>query len=378
MVRTNHIFGFCSSVSGSLSFVLSREERVIMSRRPNNRGFTLVELLVVIAIIGILVALLLPAVQAAREMARRATCTNNIKQLGLAVQSFAGARTGKLPHATKVENFKDAGGNSQYYLASLHFQILPYLDQQSMYDTMVKFARSNPPTTSSTVATAYFSNAGDPAANGGTGVAIFRCPTDVSLSSDGRCKGNGNYQTWAGTSYIANYQIFGTPGSTVTNGLPHPKFDLSNIPDGQSNTVMFTEQLASNDAVETSLWSHPMACTVVQVGATGPYKVDDTSANSNGLTTPSDQTAIFAVGPREPTAPASKWTTPPLYIPPPQFTNQPSKIFGGNTPSGPHPGVIMVVMADGSVKGFSASGDAMNWVYGVSATDKKPIGPDWQ
>src|SRR5436190_24203967 len=65
-------------------------------RRQRTLGFTLVELLVVIAIIGVLVALLLPAVQSAREAARRTSCTNSIRQLGLAAQNFADVN-GKLP-----------------------------------------------------------------------------------------------------------------------------------------------------------------------------------------------------------------------------------------------------------------------------------------
>ena len=155
-----------------------------MCRRQRNRGFTLTELLVVIAIIGVLVGLLLPAVQMAREAARRTQCANNIKQLGAAVHLFASSHSGKLPHATKIENFKDANGNGQHYEVSLHFQLLPYIDQQNIYDAMVRFARTNSTTN-------YFTDQGDPDANGGTGVQTFRCPSDVSMSSDCRCRGAG-------------------------------------------------------------------------------------------------------------------------------------------------------------------------------------------
>ena len=101
-------------------------------------GFTLVELLVVIAIIGILLALLLPAIQSAREAARRTQCQNHLRQLGLAVQTFHDAR-GHFPSA-RSGTPRYPSGNDQYAV-SWAFLILPYLEQQAMHDAFVRDQR---------------------------------------------------------------------------------------------------------------------------------------------------------------------------------------------------------------------------------------------
>ncbi len=88
-------------------------------------GFTLIELLVVIAIIGILIGLLLPAVQQVREAARRTSCVNNLKNLGLAVHNFAGAQSEKLPMLGEAQE----GGHWSSF-------ILPYLEQNNAYDAL--------------------------------------------------------------------------------------------------------------------------------------------------------------------------------------------------------------------------------------------------
>ena len=93
------------------------------------RGFTLVELLVVIAIIGILVALLLPAIQAAREAARRNQCLNNLRQIGLGVLNFEQAN-GRLPAGSTTETPKLDGP----YYSTWTVDILPQLEQQAVYD----------------------------------------------------------------------------------------------------------------------------------------------------------------------------------------------------------------------------------------------------
>ncbi len=100
-----------------------------MSR--NKAAFTLVELLVVIAIIGVLVALLLPAIQSAREAARRSSCQNNMKQIGLATMNYENAKN-ELPPAYWEETVNDGGGRNQTVQNSSLTYILPYMEQISL------------------------------------------------------------------------------------------------------------------------------------------------------------------------------------------------------------------------------------------------------
>jgi prepilin-type N-terminal cleavage/methylation domain-containing protein len=108
-----------------------------------SRGFTLVELLVVIAIIGVLVALLLPAVQAARESARRTTCVNNVKQMALAAANYESAR-GVFPPGRLLPDWKEGGSSYTNYQSvqpshktgfySVHVWLLPYMEQANIFN----------------------------------------------------------------------------------------------------------------------------------------------------------------------------------------------------------------------------------------------------
>jgi prepilin-type N-terminal cleavage/methylation domain-containing protein len=100
-------------------------------RRELRAGFTLVELLVVIAIIGVLVALLLPAIQAAREAARRMQCGNHMKQLGLGALNFESGKK-KLPPSGQCDS--TGGASTTYMIHSVATYILPYIEQQTVYD----------------------------------------------------------------------------------------------------------------------------------------------------------------------------------------------------------------------------------------------------
>jgi prepilin-type N-terminal cleavage/methylation domain-containing protein/prepilin-type processing-associated H-X9-DG protein len=129
-------------------------------RNDQDRGFTLIELLVVIAIIGLLVALLLPAVQAAREAARRAQCVNNLKQLGLALHTYETASRSFPPGY--ISNF-DTSGNDTGPGWGWAVMLLPHIEQKPLFDTV----NLNLPIEDASGLTSRL-----------TPMAVFLCPSD--------------------------------------------------------------------------------------------------------------------------------------------------------------------------------------------------------
>ena len=107
----------------------------MFTQRSTQRGFTLIELLVVIAIIAILIAILLPAVQQAREAARRMSCQNNMKQLGLAMHNFHDTY-GNFPVGVTDDDMNNWGWG---------VYLLPYIEQNNIYDNMTTRAGSSIP-----------------------------------------------------------------------------------------------------------------------------------------------------------------------------------------------------------------------------------------
>jgi prepilin-type N-terminal cleavage/methylation domain-containing protein/prepilin-type processing-associated H-X9-DG protein len=243
----------------------------IVSR--NRRGFTLIELLVVIAIIGVLIGLLLPAIQKVREAANRASCMNNLKQISLAAINAASQYRGLMPPA-----YGNYGGkplwtdNKTQYNGSIWYHMLPFLDEGAIYTRI-------PP---------QFGPQGTPAAGkaiyGPTSatvnlqaqsfkVPVYRCPSDTT-SSDGtytfpnhKLYGNATYGV---TSYAANWQVFENGSAAQTSGVRIPDA----LKRGASKTLLFTEKSAvcgAANPVGGALWA-----------MRGPYLADPTPGENWG------------------------------------------------------------------------------------------------
>ena len=273
-------------------------------------GFTLVELLVVIAIIGVLVALLLPAIQAARESARRAQCQSAMRQLQIAVHNYTDANR-RLPSA--LDNI--AGGKLKL---PLHMAITPYIEDQAIRNLF----RFDPVT-------------GNPLIPGpgiNLDIPIYVCPSD---DSGAEFTGNGRRFT-----------------SYATNGLLFSEPRLAQVTDGLSNTIAFGEIYSlcgsGTGAVTTSFaaratsaaatFAHPRNTASVVVGRSNRPSSSDPARWQITY----DASAANAIA--DALAPPFQTGTPPL------------EADGTRLQTG-HPSVMVTGFADASVRQLDASVD---------------------
>ncbi len=190
-------------------------------------GFTLVELLVVIAIIGILIALLLPAVQAAREAARRSQCTNNLKQIALAMHNYHDVYKCFPRYCYRsVDPANPANLRSHWQGYSIHLRLLPFLEQANLAN-IVEGAGMR-------MARVWYDGDGTLTAGRRTRIATFRCPSDTEFPGSSET-GNCNYVFSFGSHFDW--------GSGVQNGfvMRDRETSFSDMRDGASNTIMAAE-----------------------------------------------------------------------------------------------------------------------------------------
>lgn len=213
--------------------------------RRRRRAFTLVELLVVIAIIGILVALLLPAVQAAREAARRTQCNNNLKQIVIAMHTY---------HDSYQAFPMNVGWTSSYAYGGAYSDkvgLMPYVEKTAEYNTMVPYWQGQG------IYDPWWQ--GNPTILSGR-IPVFNCPSQPFTLNDG--KGNFTYAINNGTSNVPPHNVTSTTGQAYAgrhNGVAYFRWDTQNsgwpedpatkiasIIDGTSNTAAYSEFTLQN------------------------------------------------------------------------------------------------------------------------------------
>ena len=360
------------------------------------RGFTLVELLVVIAIIGVLIALLLPAIQQAREAARRASCTNNMKQIGLAFHTFHDAKKAFPSAGTTTSN--KIGGWSYYV------RLLPYMEYGGLYDTI-----SNATTKLSVVPSATLVGS----ASGGTNVdstvlGELICPSSTvgSYANAGTTPATGPLTCYKAMSATTSANLkqataFNTSGTGQDTTLSCPAPDgalcagtLTNLGsfgrDGTSHTILCAETMDPTNcrwylAAETFLVGLPS-------GTPGPVmKPADTTYNypyptsyggsfdADGLSGAVGKTWLDA-------SLLNKATTTDNYYTKENSTLT-SLIDTSNGPSTPviavpkdgptsgHPSVANHLFADGAVRSVGKDVDCAAYYFMITRDNGDPPGP---
>lgn len=314
-------------------------------RSPKERtGFTLIELLVVIAIIGLLIALLLPAVQAAREAARRATCVNNLKQLGLALHNFE--------NINKV--FPPSYGGPRGTDWSAQALLLPYLEQGSLYDN-IDFTRGYD--------NVYLPNGTRLSSHR---VPIYICPSETR--AEVKRDSNGNPVHFP-INYGMNVGIWFVYDPVTKQGgegafRPYQPTSPAEIVDGLSQTLAAAEVKAytpyfRNAALTPPPLTVPTPETLCTLG--GEFKKDGGHTEwVDGRSHQTGMTAAFTPNTKVLCAQGNQrydvdWTNQQ------EGKSNTVPTYAAVTARSYHPGVVNVLMLDGSVKPVAESVELQVW-----------------
>lgn len=320
--------------------------------RSFNRGMTLVELLVVIAIMAILVSLLLPAVQAAREAARRAQCSNNLHQIALALGAYQSDHRMFPPGCFPVGSEANPDWGGSY---SLHVRILPFLSQGPLYNsinfdsgawTIPGFGVGNG------LPYQMSANAVNRTARQ-TSVATFLCPSDSMKSRGNNYRGSQG----VGPHYMTCFEY---PDSA--NGI-FPvigPIGVSRVPDGLSQTVAISERVMGSGRLEIDPFQDAFLMREFFFTAEDAVRVCRLSATptslADGFSRSGDSWFFSGMEMTQ-----YNHAQPPNSRVPDCFQSATQPVTGVATARSWHPGGVHSMMADGSVRFVTESIDSRTW-----------------